>query len=280
MDQADVEEQFAITPAVPGELAWDGGQLVFTPDRAPEPGARYTISVIGAHDAAGNVLGGKGNFSFIVQPGAQVTKTRPEADAVDAEPPTVELWFSQPMDVDATNTAFALTDTTTGALVGGHLNWNAARTQLVYAPDTALRRRSHVRRHLRRRSAGRGRQRRRHVPRLHHEGRRRSRSRSRGRRRPCAAPAPAPVVPPAAPATSLAGYALNQVNAARAAYGFGAARAGRRHLRGRLVARDGPGRERLLQPLRPERQHQGDPASGRWRELRLLRREPVLPRWA
>jgi uncharacterized protein YkwD len=30
----------------------------------------------------------------------------------------------------------------------------------------------------------------------------------------------APVVPPAAPATSLAGYALNQVNAARAAYGF------------------------------------------------------------
>jgi uncharacterized protein YkwD len=32
--------------------------------------------------------------------------------------------------------------------------------------------------------------------------------------------APAPVVPPAAPATTLGGYALNQVNAARAAYGF------------------------------------------------------------
>ena len=30
----------------------------------------------------------------------------------------------------------------------------------------------------------------------------------------------APAIPPAAPATSLAGYALNQVNAARAAYGF------------------------------------------------------------
>ena len=28
-------------------------------------------------------------------------------------------------------------------------------------------------------------------------------------------------IPPAAPATTLAGYALNQVNAARAAYGFG-----------------------------------------------------------
>ena len=39
---------------------------------------------------------------------------------------TVELWFSQPMDVDATNAAFALTDTETGALVGGNLNWNDA----------------------------------------------------------------------------------------------------------------------------------------------------------
>ena len=110
-------------------------QLVFTPTERLTPGARYTISVIGAHNAAGDVLGGKGNFSFIVQPGAQVTTTTPEADAVDAEPPIVELWFSQPMDVDATNAAFALRDTNTGALVGGHLNWNAERTQLVYAPD-------------------------------------------------------------------------------------------------------------------------------------------------
>ena len=31
----------------------------------------------------------------------------------------------------------------------------------------------------------------------------------------------APVIPPAGPATRLAGYALNQVNAAREAYGFG-----------------------------------------------------------
>ena len=219
MNQADVEEHFAITPAVPGELAWEGAQLVFTPSERLTPGARYTISVIGAHNASGDVLGGKGNFSFIVQPGAQVTTTTPEADAVDAEPPIVELWFSQPMDVDATNAAFALTDTNTGALVGGHLTWNEERTQLVYAPDSAF-------------AGGR-------TFAVTFEGGARDADGNvvdtsltfstkaapivvdvaRGTTSTRTAPT-APVIPPAAPATSLAGYALNQVNAARAAYGF------------------------------------------------------------
>ena len=38
------------------------------------------------------------------------------------EPATVEMWFSQPMDVDATNEAFALLDTSTGALVAWDLD--------------------------------------------------------------------------------------------------------------------------------------------------------------
>ena len=173
--------------------------------------------MIGSHDLTGNVIGGKGNFSFIVQPGAQVTKTQPEAEAVEVEPATVELWFSQPMDVNATNKAFGLTDTAIGGLVGGNLSWNDAGTQLVYTPDTAL-------------PGGRT-----YVVAFNGGARdadgnkvdaslsfttkavAAGRSRSRGRRRPSAR---APVVPPAAPATSLAGYALNQVNAARAAYGF------------------------------------------------------------
>ncbi len=79
MDPADVRANFAITPEVPGELAWEAGQLVFRPSERLHPGTRYTISVIGSHDLTGNVIGGKGNFSFIVQPGAQVTKTLPEA---------------------------------------------------------------------------------------------------------------------------------------------------------------------------------------------------------
>jgi uncharacterized protein YkwD len=48
------------------------------------------------------------------------------------------MWFSQPMDVDATNAAFGLTDTVTGALVGGNLTWNEAGTQVTYTPDRAF----------------------------------------------------------------------------------------------------------------------------------------------
>lgn len=215
MDPTDVRANFAITPEMPGELAWDDGKLVFRPAERLVPGTRYTISVIGSHDRTGNVIGGKANFSFIVQPGAQVTKTQPEADAADVEPATVELWFSQPMDVDATNSAFGLTDTSNGALVGGNLTWNEAGTQLVYTPDTAL-------------AGGR-----RYV--VAFDGGARDADGNKidstlsfttkaspvvsATRAPTSVRS-APIVPPAAPASSLAGYALNQVNAARAAYGF------------------------------------------------------------
>ncbi len=229
MDRSDVESHFAIAPEAEGALSWtDAGDLVFEPASRLEPGSRYTISLIGAHDAIGNVLGGKANFSFTVQSGAQVTKTQPEGDAADVEPPTVEIWFSQPMDVDATNKAFALKDTATGALVGGLLTWNAAGTQLVYTPDVPF-------------AAGRTFEVSLRKGATDADGNAVTTSFSfatkaapvaapvaaaatRSAPLPGAAPpppAPAPVVPPAAPATSLAGYALNQVNAARAAYGFG-----------------------------------------------------------
>ncbi|MEO5986480.1 MAG: Ig-like domain-containing protein [Candidatus Limnocylindria bacterium] len=215
MDRADVESRFAIAPVVEGDLEWEGTNLVFRPSGRMEPGARYTISVIGAHDASGDVIGGKGNFSFIVQPGAQVTKTQPDAEATDVEPPTVELWFSQPMAVEPTNKAFGLKDSATGQLVGGLLTWNKAATQLVYTPDQPL-------------AGGRT-----YV--LAFEGGARDAdgnavdagltfTTKAAPVAPVSRTAPsvrsAPSVPPAGPATSLAGYALNQVNAARAAYGF------------------------------------------------------------
>ena len=218
MDRADVEERFAITPAAAGDLTWsDEGDLVFTPTDRLVAGARYTISVIGAHDALGNVLGGKGNFSFIVRPGAQLTQTLPEVDATDVEPAWVELWFSQPMDVEATNAAFALRESSSGELVGGHLTWNEEATQLVYAPDGPF-------------AAG-------HRFDVSFDGGARDDDgnvvdvalsfTTKAAPAPVVAPArapastrTAPVVPVAAPATTLDGYALNQVNAARAAYGF------------------------------------------------------------
>lgn len=224
MDAADTEEHFAIAPDVEGSLSWnDDGDLVFTPTGRFEPGARYTISVSGAHDADGNVIDGKANFSFLVQDGAQITKTVPEHEAMNVDPEKVEIWFSQPMDVEATGSAFTMTDTNTGQAFAGSISWNEAGTQLMYTPDAAW-------------IAG-------HTfgvtfadgakdadgnavdtdwyftvtppePVRAPVSSRATASGSGG------ASAPAPVVPPAAPATSLAGYALNQVNAARAAYGF------------------------------------------------------------
>jgi uncharacterized protein YkwD len=138
MDREDVESRFAIAPEVPGHLSWKGTDLVFTPSERLVPGGRYTVSLLGAHDADGNPLGGKGNFSFVVTLGAQLIRTDPGLGADGVEPATVTMWFSQPMDVDATNAAFGLTDTVTGALVGGNLTWNEAGTQVTYTPDRAF----------------------------------------------------------------------------------------------------------------------------------------------
>ena len=219
MDRADVEGRFAISPEVKGTLSWKDDNLVFAPGERLEPGARYTVSVIGAHDRDGNVLGGKGNFSFLVQPGAQVTKTVPESNAIDVEPAIVEIWFSQPMNVDATNKAFALVDTATGMPVGGFLNWNDEKTQLTYSPDYPFVGGTTFTVSF----AGGARD-------VDGNAVEASLSFTTKASAPAVAAAPAtrgaattraaPVVPPTAPATSLAGYALNQVNAARAAYGF------------------------------------------------------------
>ena len=217
MDPEDVMDSFTITPAVAGDLSWTGGNLVFSPTERLTPGRRYTISLVGSHDRLGNPIGGKTNFSFVVQAGAQVTKTSPELNGTDVQPENVEMWFSQPMDVDATNGAFKLVDTSTGGSVAGKLTWNEEETQLTFTPDAALA-----------------------------EGRKFVIVLSEGAQdldanvitakwaftthfTPVEAPAvrstvstrsARPVVPPPAPASSLAGYALNQVNAARAAYGF------------------------------------------------------------
>jgi len=135
MSHSDVEEHFTITPAVAGELSWSGPDLIFTPAERLQPGGRYTISLVGAHDRTGNELGGKANFSFLVRAAPELIGTTPSLGAQDVEPAAVEMWFSQPMDVDATNAAFGLTDTTTGQLVAGRLNWNETATQMVYSPN-------------------------------------------------------------------------------------------------------------------------------------------------
>jgi uncharacterized protein YkwD len=224
MDHADTEAHFAISPEVDGSLSWEGADLVFTPTARLEPGARYSISVTGAHDIDGNVLGGKANFSFLVQAGAQVTKTSPEHEDMNVEPEHVEIWFSQPMDVESATAAFTVTDTNTTQPFAGSVAWNEAGTQLVFTPDDPW-----IGGHTFRAILG--------------EGARDADGNAVGANWyfTITAPEPAPVrstvssrssgggsgggssapyVPATAPATTLAGYALNQVNAARAAYGF------------------------------------------------------------
>jgi len=228
MNTADVEDRFAISPNVPGTFEWREGDMVFTPTERLQPGARYTVSLVGAHDIVGNELGGKGTFSFTVKPGAQLTTTDPKLGATGIEPAAIEMWFTQPMDVAAATAAFAISDSATGATVAGALEWNAAGTQATFVPETAFAPGSTFEVTF---GAG-ARDADRNAVEMSWSFTTAAapaptptpevRATTSTRTAPVAPPsAAAPVVPPAAPASSAAGYAVNQINAARAAYGFG-----------------------------------------------------------
>ena len=66
MDRADVERSFLISPHVAGELSWGGSTLTFAPAQRLEPGTRYSVALIGAHDADGDQLAGDVSFSFTI----------------------------------------------------------------------------------------------------------------------------------------------------------------------------------------------------------------------
>lgn len=221
MDTADVEDHFVITPQVEGALSWSRGDLVFTPTERFVAGARYTISLIGAHDRTGNLLGGKGNVSFIIKPAAHLLTTAPKPGSTNVEPATLGMRFSQPMDLRAAASAFGVTDASTGSAIDGRLDWDETGTRLTFVPDAAL-------------TAGST------FDVAFGEGARDADGNPVGMAwsfttRAAPAPEPAPAVapppaaaspppatpPPPAPAASAAGHAVNQINASRAAYGFG-----------------------------------------------------------
>jgi uncharacterized protein YkwD len=229
MNRAAVEEAFSIAPDVAGDLTWVDGDLVFTPTERLEAGGRYTISLVGARDTVGNELGDKVNFSFVVRAGPQLTRTTPTLSASDVEPATVEMWFSQPMNVDATNAAFSLIDTTTGRPVPGRLNWNETATQIVYSPDARLaggRTFTVVLGDGAADAAGRPIVAKWSFTTLPREAdpEPEPEDRTAAGRNAAAAAAPAPPVPAidysAYAASGLEGYGLAQINGARAAYGF------------------------------------------------------------
>ena len=215
MDQQEVAEHFAVNPHVDGTLAWRGTTLVFTPAEALDAGARYAISLAGVHDNLGNPLGGDTSFSFTTIDAGQPIKVSPKSGERNVTSREVQLWFSQPMQTTRTGDAFTLTDLTTDKKVAGKLSWNDARTQLRFKADKAL-----PKGHSFKVSIGEGA--------VDSDG---NAVTVESTFKTKAAPAPRatttrntsatrPTPKPPGPASSLVGYALNQVNAARAAYGF------------------------------------------------------------
>jgi uncharacterized protein YkwD len=138
MDKEDVERSFRIRPSVEGSLSWEGNSLVFTPTGRLKPDARYAVSVIGAHDALGNRIGGDVSYSFTTRIGAQVVKISPASAAKNVTDSQVVLWFSQPMEAETTRAALSIKDADSGATVTGTSAWNDARTQLRFRFAKAL----------------------------------------------------------------------------------------------------------------------------------------------
>lgn len=220
MDAGEVIDRFTISPQVDGDLNWEGRTLVFSPSEPLKSGKRYAISLAGTHDLAGNPLGGDTSYSFTTVRAGQPVKVRPVKDARHVTSRTVRLWFSQPMATDRTGDAFVLRDRTARRSVAGHLRWNDDGTQLRFTAKHKLAKGHRFRIELRKGA-------------LDSDGNPvRFASSFTSKAPPPRQPAPAqvqttvrsaprpPAPPPPAPSASAVGYALNQVNAARSAYGF------------------------------------------------------------
>ena len=135
MDRAATEASFVMTPAVAGTFSWSGSSLTFVPQDPFIAGDRYAISVVGARDAEGNLVGGDTSFSFNVRTGAQVAAVRPVAGATAVTGRVVTLRFTEPMNTASVRKAFIVKDAVSGARVGGKFSWNATQTHLRFTAD-------------------------------------------------------------------------------------------------------------------------------------------------
>lgn len=203
MNRGEVEAGFLLSPAVPGIFSWAGTTMTFTPIERLAPDARYAVSFSGAHDLGGNPLVGDTSFSFTTRAAAQLVQSAPAAGATRVRDTEVVLSFSQPVDPEAVGAALRVRDRTTGKTLTGSIVWNASATQLRFTPARAF-------------AAG------------HRfdvslaEGAADADGNAVAASLTFTTRASArPVIAAPAPSATLVGQALNQVNAARAAYGFG-----------------------------------------------------------
>ena len=206
MNRGEVERAFVLSPAVPGAFHWEGSVLTFTPIERLASDARYAVSLLGPHDLAGNPLGGDASFSFTTRPGAQLVQSTPTADAKGISTKEIALWFSQPVDPAAVGAALRVSDRNTGAAQSGSLSWNSVYTQLTFTPDRAFAGGHRIDVSLAEGA-------------VDADGNALTASLTFVTKATTVARARISV-PAAAPSSTLVGYALNQVNAARAAYGL------------------------------------------------------------
>ena len=202
MNRGEVEAGFLMSPGAPGIFSWTGSTMTFTPIERLAPDARYAVSLTGGHDLAGNPLAGDASFSFTTRAAAQLVQSTPLAGATRVSANEVVLWFSQPVDADAVGAALQVRDRTTGKALTGSLVWNATATQLRFTPARAFAAGHRVDVSL---ADGA----------VDADGNAVTASLSFTMR---ASTRPAIAGP--APSATLVGHALNQLNAARAAYGL------------------------------------------------------------
>lgn len=201
IDRAQAEAGFLLSPAVPGVLSWVGTTLTFTPLERLAPNARYSVSFTGVHDLDGNPLAGDTSFSFTTRAAAQLMQSTPADGATGARAPEVVLWFSQPVDAAAVGAALRVLDRTTAKNLTGTIVWNAAATQLRFTPTRTFAAGHRIDVSL---AAGA----------IDADGNAVTASLTFTTR------ATRPAIARAASSSTLVGYALNQLNAARAAYGL------------------------------------------------------------
>ena len=206
MNRDEVERGFTITPTVPGVFAWRGSTMTFSPVERLVSDARYAVTVVGAHDTSGNPLGGDQSFSFTTRAGAQVVKVSPGIGETGVSASEVTLWFSQKVHAASVVAALSVRDATAGSAVAGSAEWNGATTQLRFVPARAL-------------AAGHRFEVKLLPGAVDLDGNPIEMTWSFTTKGAAARPRVA--LPPTPSSPTLIGYALNQVNAARAAYGLG-----------------------------------------------------------
>jgi len=138
MNRSDVEGRFHITPSVHGTFAWTGDELKFTPRERLQPGTRYAVSVVGAHDMQGNRLSGDVAFSFTTRSDAQLVSFTPDRHQNNVTAREIVLRFSEPMNVAQTRHALRVVDVDSGTRLGGAFTWNATHTRLQFRLNREL----------------------------------------------------------------------------------------------------------------------------------------------